>query len=71
MVITIGIAWLVLLALGVPIAFVLGSSAMVGVLLNPDGPALMPALIENMFTAISAFNFLAIPLFVFAGGVLA
>ena len=71
MAIAIGIAWLVFICLGVPIAFVLGASAMVGVLLAPDGLDLLPALVEQMFIAISSFNFLAIPLFVFAGGVLA
>jgi TRAP-type C4-dicarboxylate transport system permease large subunit len=43
--IAIGIAWLVFICLGVPIAFVLGASAMVGVLLSPDGLDLLPALI--------------------------
>src|SRR5258708_20641276 len=71
MAIAIGIAWLVFIYLGVPIAFVLGASAMVGILLSPDGFELLPALVEQMFIAVSSFNFLAIPLFVFAGGVLA
>src|SRR5580704_885879 len=71
MAIAIGIAWLVFMCLGVPIAIVLGSSAMIGVLLAPDGFELLPALIEQMFVSISSFNFLAIPLFVFTGGILA
>jgi tripartite ATP-independent transporter DctM subunit len=71
MAIAIGIAWLLFICVGVPIAFVLGASAMVGVLLAPDGFDLLPALVEQMFIAVSSFNFLAIPLFVFAGGVLA
>ena len=71
MAIAIGIAWLVFMCLGVPIAIVLGASAMIGVLLAPDGPDLLPALVEQMFVAISSFNFLAIPLFVFTGGILA
>jgi C4-dicarboxylate transporter DctM subunit len=71
MAIAIGIAWLIFICIGVPIAFVLGASAMVGVLLAPDGSDLLPALVEQMFIAVSSFNFLAIPLFVFAGGVLA
>src|ERR1700730_13000412 len=41
----IGIAWLVFICLGVPIAFVLGASAMDGVLLSPDRHDLLPALI--------------------------
>jgi C4-dicarboxylate transporter DctM subunit len=69
--IAIGIAWLILMYLGVPIAFVLGASAMIGVILGPDGFDVLPALIEQMFVAISGFNFLAIPLFVFTGGLLA
>ncbi len=71
MAIAIGIAWLVLMCVGVPIAFVLGASATVGVLLAPDGTDLLPALVEQMFIAVSSFNFLAIPLFVFTGGILA
>ena len=67
MAVAIGIAWLIFMYVGVPIAFVLGASAMVGVLLVPDGSDLMPALVEQMFIAVSSFNFLAIPLFVFAG----
>jgi tripartite ATP-independent transporter DctM subunit len=69
--IAIGLAWLILMYLGVPIAIVLGASAMIGVLLGPDGFDVLPALIEQMFVAISSFNFLAIPLFVFTGGLLA
>src|ERR1700730_19444105 len=71
MAIAIGIAWLLFMYVGVAGAFVLGASAMVRVLLAPDGFDLLPALVEQMFIAVSSFNFLAIPLFVFAGGVLA
>src|ERR1700704_495083 len=71
MAIAIGIAWLLFMYVGVPIAFVLGASAMVGILLAPDGFDLLPALVEQMFSAVSSFNFLAIPLFIFAGGILA
>ncbi len=71
MAIGIGIAFFVFMYLGVPVAFVLGAAAMIGILLSPDRFDLMPALVEQMFIAISSFNFLAIPLFVFAGGVLA
>src|ERR1700730_2566697 len=71
MAIAIGIAWLLFMYVGVAGAFVLGASAMVRVLLSPDGPDMLPALVDHMFVAISSFNFLAIPLFVFTGGVLA
>jgi tripartite ATP-independent transporter DctM subunit len=71
MAIAIGIAWLVLMFFGVPIAFVLGAAATVGIVLHQDGMDLLPGLVENIFGAISAFNFIAIPLFVFAGGILA
>src|ERR1700730_17676570 len=71
MAVAIGVAWLIFICLGVPIAFVLGASAMVGVLLAPDGRDLLHALVEQMFIAVSSFNFLAIPLFVLAGGILA
>src|SRR6267154_5008652 len=71
MAIAIGIAWLAFMCVGVPIAFVLGASAMVGVLLAPDGTELLPALVEQMFIAISSLHFLASPLFIFTGGILA
>lgn len=69
--IAIAIAWLALIALGVPIAFVLGASAMIGVLSGQDGSTLLPALIEQMFSSLSSFSFLAIPLFIFTGCLLA
>ena len=71
MAIAIGIAWLAFMFLGVPIAFVLGASATVGILLHPDGMTLLPGLVESVFGAISHLNFISIPLFVFAGGILA
>src|SRR5262249_19852601 len=54
-----------------PIAFVFGASAIIGVLLAPDGSDMLPALLQQMFVAVSSFNFLAIPLFIFTGGILA
>src|ERR1700721_1854685 len=71
MAIAIGIAWLFFMGVGVPIAFVLGGSAMIGILLAPDGFDLLPAMLQQMFVSASSFNFLAIPLFVFTGGILA
>ena len=71
MAIAIGIAFAVFMAIGVPVAFVLGASALVGILLAPDGFAILPALPQYMFDALSSFNFLAIPLFIFAGALMA
>jgi C4-dicarboxylate transporter DctM subunit len=60
-----------LMAGGVPIAFVLGGVAILGILASPGGAALLPALPEQVFTAVSSFTFLAIPLFILTGGILA
>jgi TRAP-type mannitol/chloroaromatic compound transport system permease large subunit len=38
---------------------------------RPDGFDLLPAMLQQLFVAISSFNFLAIPLFAFTGGILA
>lgn len=69
--VAIGIAWLLFIAAGAPIAYVLGASGMIGILLAPGGSAFLPALLQQMFITISSFNFLAIPLFVFTGAILA
>lgn len=70
MAVAIGIAFAAFMAIGVPVAFVLGASALVGILLAPEGWLMLPALPEQMFDALSSFNFLAIPLFIFAGALM-
>jgi len=64
------IAFFAFMAVGVPVAFVLGGAALVGIFLAPDGAALLPGLPQQMYDALSSFSFLAIPLFIFAGALL-
>lgn len=65
------IAFFAFMAAGVPIAFVLGGAALVGILFAPNGLELLPSLPQQIYDALSSFNFLAIPLFIFAGALLA
>ena len=60
-----GISFVVLLALGIPIAIGLGGSAMVYVLTQEDLSLTM--LIQTTFGGMSSFPLLAIPLFMLAG----
>ncbi|MCG0278509.1 MAG: TRAP transporter large permease [Thermanaeromonas sp.] len=58
--------FVVSLAIGVPIAFVLGASGVVHALLMQD-PYLLTMLPQRMFAAVDNFSLMAIPLFVLAG----
>ena len=60
------IAFLVLIAVGVPLFFALVLATMGYVAVAPSGPP-MEALVINFVTAIEGFYFLAIPLFIVAG----
>jgi C4-dicarboxylate transporter DctM subunit len=64
------IAFCAFMAVGVPIAFVLGGAALVGIFFAPNGLELLPGLPQQIYDALSSFNFLAIPLFIFAGALL-
>ncbi len=64
------VAFCAFMAVGVPIAFVLGGAALVGILFAPNGLELLPGLPQQIYDALSSFNFLAIPLFIFAGALL-
>jgi C4-dicarboxylate transporter DctM subunit len=64
------IAFFAFLAVGVPVAFVLGGAALVGIFFAPNGLELLPGLPQQIYDALSSFNFLAIPLFIFAGALL-
>ena len=71
MVAAIGITFVVLLVLGVPIAFVMGGAALAGILLSPDGLDQLPVLPQQIFNTLNSFPFLTIPLFIFAGAIIA
>jgi tripartite ATP-independent transporter DctM subunit len=70
MIAIICISFLVLLACGVPIAFVMGGVGLIGLLLHPDGLALLPSLTEQVFNQLNSFPFLTIPLFICAGAIM-
>ena len=60
------LAFLVLIAVGVPLFFALVLATIGYVAVAPSGPP-MEALVINFVTAIEGFYFLAIPLFIVAG----
>jgi C4-dicarboxylate transporter DctM subunit len=55
----------------VPIAFVLGGAGMLGLLLRPEAQGMVEALPQQVFNAFNSFPFLTIPLFIFAGTIMA
>ena len=67
----IALTFAVLIAGGMPIAFVLGISATAGLLLAPGGSELLPALPQTLFNTSNSFPFLTIPLFILAGSIMA
>jgi C4-dicarboxylate transporter DctM subunit len=67
----IGIAFFAFMLLGVPIAFALGGSAVLGLWLSPGGAVLLPAVPQQIFHALNSFPFLTIPLFILAGAIMA
>jgi C4-dicarboxylate transporter DctM subunit len=67
----IGIAFLLLITAAMPVAFVLGIAATTGILLADGGTELLPALPQVLFNTLNSFTFLTIPLFVFAGSIMA
>ncbi len=60
----------VLLAIGTPIAFALGLVAL-GALFTVYGPSFLGTLGEQLFTAISSFSLVAIPMFILMGAAVA
>lgn len=61
----LGLSFLVLLLLGTPIAFALGISGVIGLLIqNPDFLRLVP---QRMYAGVDSFPLMAIPFFVLAG----
>lgn len=62
------IVFLVLLALGMPVAFTIAASGLVFFLLAPDVPVEIMA--QKVVSASQSFTLLAIPLFIFAGNLM-
>src|SRR5579862_9912053 len=57
--------------LGVPIGFVLGGAGIVGLFSTPDGATMLLGIPQQIFNIFSSFPFLTIPLFIFAGTIMA
>lgn len=66
-VIVLVVSFVVLLALGVPIAFSIGISAMLTMLVSIAPEAAFTTLAQRMATALDSFALLAIPFFILAG----
>lgn len=62
----VGIAFVVFLLLGMPIAFMLGLSGVTHLLVL-DNPAFLSVIPQRMFAGINSFSLLCIPFFVLAG----
>jgi tripartite ATP-independent transporter DctM subunit len=61
----------VLLVAGVPVAFALGITGMAGLYFAPGGLNLLAILPQEIFRSLSNFPILTIPLFIFAGTIMA
>jgi C4-dicarboxylate transporter DctM subunit len=61
-------SFVILCLLGVPIAFVLGLSSVFAFIYHGDYPFTL--VVQRMFTALDGFSLMAIPFFIFAGGIM-
>ncbi len=64
-------SFLIMMALGVPIAFALGVAGALGIYYAPGGAALLPLVPQELFRSLNSFPLLTIPLFIFAGTIMA
>ncbi|QGZ30324.1 TRAP transporter large permease [Stutzerimonas stutzeri] len=65
MVVTLFLAFFVLIFVGVPIAFALAAASILSLLLFTDMPMLL--IVQRMYSGLDVFALMAIPLFLFAG----
>src|ERR1700694_366769 len=65
------IAFFVLLLLGLPVGITLCAAGIAGLLVIPGGMDLVFAVPEQIFHSLNSFPFLTIPLFIFAGVIMA
>jgi tripartite ATP-independent transporter DctM subunit len=61
----------ILMLIGVPIAFVLTLTGIVGIYLSPGGAEILAVVPQEMYRAVNSFPLLTIPLFILAGVVMA
>lgn len=67
----IAVSFVFLLGLGIPIAFVLGGAGLISLLLMPEAAGMVNATPQQIFNTFNSFPFLTIPLFIFAGTIMA
>lgn len=67
----IAVSFVFLLGLGIPIAFVLGGAGLISLLLMPEAAGMANAIPQQIFNTFNSFPFLTIPLFIFAGTIMA
>ncbi|WP_085524474.1 TRAP transporter large permease [Tuberibacillus sp. Marseille-P3662] len=65
MIVTVTWVFLLMLVIGVPIAFSMGSAALLGIFTYSD--VSLSLVVQRMFTGVNSFTLLAIPLFMLAG----
>ena len=65
MVVLVGLAFVVLLLLGIPVAFVIGAAGFVGLYWSGQYP--LTVIVKQIFEGVDSFVLLAIPLFILAG----
>ena len=67
----IAVSFVFLLGIGIPIAFVLGGAGLISLLLMPEAAGMANAIPQQIFNTFNSFPFLTIPLFIFAGTIMA
>src|SRR5678815_3040543 len=68
MVVLVGLAFAVLLVLGIPVAFVIGTAGFVGLYWSGQYP--LTVIVKQIFEGVDSFVLLAIPLFILAGALM-
>jgi C4-dicarboxylate transporter, DctM subunit len=68
MVVLVGIAFVALLVLGIPVAFVIGAAGFVGLYWSGQYP--LTVIVKQIFEGVDSFVLLAIPLFILAGALM-
>ncbi|MGL1889608.1 MAG: TRAP transporter large permease [Reichenbachiella sp.] len=67
---TLGISFLILLILGVPVAYSVGISSLFTILVNIDAMPAFTTIAQRMATGLDSFSLLAIPFFILAGQIM-
>lgn len=65
------LTFLVLMLLGVPTAYAIASAGLVGIFFSPGGADILPVVPQSMFNSMNNFPLLTVPMFIFAGTIMA